>query len=110
MNKILQLIGKKDIYFILLLILFAMIFRIPFMPDNIEFNNDAPIYSDNIQRNCFDGNYDVQLPGYVSYIYLGRIINNFVHDAVLIQHIINGLLIVLITIFFYYLLKLLEFS
>lgn len=48
----------------------ALLSRIPFLPENINFNNDAPIYSANIQRPFLSGYYDVQMPGYILYIYI----------------------------------------
>ncbi len=101
---------KINIIFIFIAVLIALAIRIPFLPKNINFNNDAELYSENIEKIFFNGKYDVQVPGYISYIYLGRIINYFVKDPVYTQHIINILLVFLITILFYKLLYLLKFK
>jgi|GEM_PF-6369484 len=105
-----KIICKKDLFNILLIIIISLFLRVPFLLKNINFNNDAPIYSENIENGFFDGNYNVQLPGYVSYIYLGRLINYFVKDTVFTQNIINIILVIFISIFFYLLLKIMDFS
>ena len=64
----------------------------------------------NIEKNYFDGTYDVHVPGYVSYIHFGRIINYFIDDPVRTQHLINIILIFFITLLFYKLLIFLEFK
>ncbi len=101
---------KYKYLFIILALLISVFIRIPFFPDNIKFNNDAELYSENIEKSFFDGTYDVQVPGYVSYIYFGRIINYFINDPLRTQHLINIILIFFITLFFYKLLIFLEFK
>jgi len=82
----------------------------PFLLEDIGFNNDAEIYSRNIIKPFFSGKYNVQMPGYLSYIYLGRVLYFFVKDTVAIQHIINIILIFFISFSFFYLLKRIKFS
>lgn len=101
---------NTSLLFIFIAIIIALAVRIPFLPENIGFNNDAALYTWNIEKSFFSGKYNVQVPGYVSYIYLGRIINIFFNDPVHTQHFINILLVFLITIFFYKLLNLLKFN
>jgi hypothetical protein len=92
------------------LILLNLLIRIPFLPQKIDFNNDAPVYSSAIQKQFLSGNYAVQPPGYISYIYLGRLIYLFIHDPVVVQHIINILLVILIDISIFALLLKLNFT
>ncbi|MBN2544163.1 MAG: hypothetical protein JXB50_00100 [Spirochaetes bacterium] len=84
--------------------------RFPFLLEDIGFNNDAEIYSKNIIKPFFSGKYNVQMPGYISYIYLGRMFYLFIKDTVVIQHIINIFLLFFISFSFFYLLKRLKFS
>lgn len=86
-------------------ILLTVAFRLPFLLDNINFNNDAHIYSDNIHHEFFDGRYWVQMPGYVGYIYLGRLLHEFTENTTAIQHLINLVLVGLITLTFFRLLE-----
>ncbi len=91
---------------LLLALLISLFVRIPFMLNDISFNNDASSYSENFEKKFFDGTYNVHPPGYISYIYTGRIINDIVKNTVVTQHVINIILIVLIVILFFYLLEL----
>ena len=105
-----QSIFKNKYLFIILSLLITTLIRLPFLPGNINFNNDAELYSENIEKEYFSGTYDVQVPGYISYIYLGRIINVFLNNPVNTQHLINIILTIFITLFFFKLLESLEFK
>jgi hypothetical protein len=94
----------------ILLVLITLIIRIPFLLEDIGFNNDAIRYSRNFTKTFFSGNYDVHMPGYISYIYFGKLIYKFTQNVVLTQHIINMILIVFIIILFYKLLQKINFS
>jgi hypothetical protein len=109
LEKINKIISNK-IFLIAILLFIALIFRIPFLLSNIDFNNDAGRYSDNFTYNYFDGSYSIQSPGYLSYIYLGRVINSFINNPVMTQHIINIILIILIAISFFNLLELFKLN
>lgn len=108
LNKILN--KNKRIIFIVLVIIITASLRIPFLLDDISFNNDAVIYSRNIEKSFFEGTYDVHVPGYVSYIYLGRFLYYFIQNTVVIQHIINLILVILISLFFFKLTELMDFD
>ncbi|MCK4798534.1 MAG: hypothetical protein KAT05_14225 [Spirochaetes bacterium] len=99
---------SKTIYIIIALFV-TLLIRIPFLLDDISFNNDAPKYSENIEKRFFDKTYDVHMPGYISYIYSGRFIYFFIKDPTVTQHVINMILIFLITFIFFKLLELLGF-
>ncbi|OHD14909.1 MAG: hypothetical protein A2086_02385 [Spirochaetes bacterium GWD1_27_9] len=108
MNNIKYFFKTKH-FFILLCVLVTLLIRLPFLVPNIDFNNDAPTYSENMKKPFFGGNYDVQPPGYVSFIYLGRFLHIFIENPVIIQHIINMFLVALISFAFFELLMLFGF-
>lgn len=108
--KLKQSIIENRNVFIILSLLITVLIRIPFLPKNINFNNDAVLYSENIEKEYFSGTYDVQVPGYISYIYLGRVINAFLNNPVRTQHLINIFLTFFITLFFFKLLESLNFK
>lgn len=103
-----SVIINNNLFLMILLIVISLSIRLPFLLDNIRFNNDSPVYSRNIEYSFFSGKYDVQLPGYISYIYLGRLINYFVNNSVSVQHIINLILVCLISVSLFLLLILLK--
>lgn len=109
-DSLIKRVTSKHIFFIILLLLITIGIRLPFLRKNINFNNDAPIYSRNIEKKFFSGSYDVQMPGYVSYIYVGRTINFFVKNTVVTQHIINIILLGFISWAMYFLFIRLNFS
>jgi len=100
----------KDSLFSVALGIFVAVIHIPFLLTNLDFNNDAAAYSLSIATPFFSGNYSVQLPGYISYIYLGRFFNYFLNDPILVQNVINIILSGLIVIGMYFLLKKLNFN
>ena len=69
---------EKELFYLIIALIITVVIRLPFLPSNIGFNNDAPVYSDNIVKGFFSGAYNVQVPGYVSYIYLARVLNIFI--------------------------------
>jgi hypothetical protein len=84
--------------------------RIPFLLVNISFNNDAYRYSENIELPFMSGKYGVQLPGYISYIYLARLIRTVVPEPVAAQNVVNLLATALIGFFMFNLLQRLKLS
>ncbi len=97
---------EKHKYFALFIcIFFTFIVRIPFLPSDIRFNNDAEIYNRNIERSFFSGDYDVQMPGYISFIYIGRLISLVIPNPITVQHIINMVIMFFVTISFFFLIK-----
>lgn len=108
--KIFNIYKKRELTFLFFSLLGVLILRLPFLLTDISFNNDAEIYSRNIIRPFFSGKYDVQMPGYISYIYLGKILYLFIKNPILIQHVINIILVIVITILVFFILKKLEFN
>lgn len=85
-----QLKSRLWFYLILLCILAL---TIAFLPSNPGFNNDAPAYSENMARPFLSGSYTVQMPGYLSYIYVGKLLCLLGFNPVVAQHVINLLLL-----------------
>lgn len=83
-----KMLNERKPLFILFVMLFVLAMHIPFLIPVPTFNFDAFIYAGNIDKPFFKG-YDVHAPGYVGYIYLARLINWFVHNSFLTQHLIN---------------------
>ncbi|MCG8569810.1 MAG: hypothetical protein MJB14_06695 [Spirochaetes bacterium] len=100
---------RKKILLFFILLLITYLIRIPFLPEKISFNNDAVIYSKNIEKDFFSQSYDVHMPGYISYIYLGRFFYSFTDNTIIIQHLINIILIGLIICFLFQFLNKLGF-
>lgn len=101
---------KYKYLFLLAAIIIPLGLRLPFLLEKIDFNNDAPTYSRNIEKDFFDGSYDVHLPGYISFIYTGRVLNSFINNPITVQHVINLILVALISITAFYLFRLFNFN
>ena len=93
---------------LIIVVITTILIRLPFLLNDIGFNNDAPTYSANIEKKFFDGSYNVQMPGYINYIYLGRIIYFFTNNSVYSQHLINLMLLFFISVFLFKLLALFQ--